>query len=38
MRQVFALLVLLGVALSTTACIIEEPGRGRPCTYWHPCR
>jgi hypothetical protein len=37
MRQIFALLVLLGIAFSTTACIVEEPGHERGC-FWHPCR
>jgi hypothetical protein len=39
MRPLFALLVLLGVALTTSACIVEEPGHEhRECGFWHPCR
>ena len=41
MRHVVAVLLLIGIAFSTTACVIEEPGPGpghsRGC-YWHPYR
>jgi hypothetical protein len=36
MQRLLTLLVLLGIAFTTSACIVEEPGRA--CTYWHPCR
>jgi hypothetical protein len=38
MRQFFAVLVLLGVALTTSACIVEEPGHEHNrCGFWHHC-
>lgn len=41
MRRAISLLILLGVALSVSACIVAEPGPGpgheRWC-YWHPNR
>jgi hypothetical protein len=38
MRQFFAVLVLLGVALTTSACIVEAPGHDHRCGFWHHCR
>ncbi len=41
MKRLFAWIVLAGVAFSTTACVIEEPGRGHGgggWCYWHPYR
>jgi hypothetical protein len=41
MSRLIALVMFLAVALSTTACIIEDPGpgpgRGGWC-FWHPYR
>jgi hypothetical protein len=41
MRRFATLLLLVGIAFTATACIIEEPGPGphhdRWC-YWHPYR
>lgn len=45
MRHIVAVLLLIGLAFSATACVIEEPGpgpgpgpgHGRWC-YWHPNR
>ena len=41
MRHFVAVVLLIGIAVSATACIIEEPGPGpghaRWC-YWHPNR
>jgi hypothetical protein len=36
MRQLFAVLLLLGIAFTSTACIVE-PGHERGCWGWH-CR
>ncbi len=41
MRQVVAVLLLIGATLSVTACIIQEPGPGPGhdhWCYWHPGR
>ncbi len=41
MRRLLALLLLLGAVMTTTACVVEEPGPGpnhaRWC-YYHPYR
>lgn len=41
MRRLIATLLLLGIAVGTTACVVEEPGPGpyhaRWC-YYHPYR
>ena len=39
MRRFTILLLLLGLAVSTTGCVIEEPGRGGGgWCFWHPYR
>ena len=41
MPRLSALLLLLGVALTTTACVVEEPGPGAGHAGWcyhHPYR
>jgi hypothetical protein len=41
MRRLIAVILLAGIAFSTTACVVEEPGPGpghdRWC-WWHPGR
>jgi hypothetical protein len=39
MRFVITLLLMLGIACTTTACVVEEPGgHDHHCSFWHPCR
>jgi hypothetical protein len=38
MRHLVTLFLLLGIAFTTTACVVEEPGGDHHCSFWHPCR